>query len=142
MFRLYFPAGRDYPGGMKRLRSTGGGLVRVSLVWLVAMVTCGCASNKALWNRRLGTYSYDQAILEYGPPDRSAKLEDGTKIADWLTRRGYPGGYSGFGYYYGYPYACRYPAPPAFYSPPSPNYYIRLTFAPDGKLASWKSVAR
>ena len=115
----------------------------IAMACLLVLFACGCASKKALWNGRLGNYTYDQAILEYGPPDRSARLDDGTRVADWLTSLGYPGGYASFGYYYGYPYACRYPVPPAFYyAPPGPNYYLRLTFDPEGKLVAWKSVAR
>ena len=118
-------------------------LTGVLLCTAIVVVLSGCANTRALWNERLGTYTYDQAVLEYGPPDRTARLEDGTTVSDWLTSRGYPGGYATFGYYYGYPYACRFPAPPAFYyTPPGPDYYIRLTFDPEGRLVAWKSVAR
>jgi hypothetical protein len=39
---------------------------------------------------RVGTYTYDQAIAELGPPDKSAQLSDGQTVAEWVTgyRRG------------------------------------------------------
>jgi len=95
----------------------------------------GCATKaKINWNSRIGTYSYDQAVKEMGPPDKSAKLSDNTLVAEWLTARGF--GRTG-GYYF-------WPGHPGTFwmEPPSPDYFIRLTFGPDGKLKEWKKVAR
>jgi len=58
-----------------------------------------------------------------------------------MTRRGYSAGSVGMFYGYGYSYYFH-PWPYYYYEPPSPDYFIRLTFAPDGKLQSWKRVAR
>ncbi len=100
----------------------------------------GCASTKFDWNSRVGNYTYDQAVTELGPPDKSAKLTDGTVVAEWMTRRGYSGGSVGFMYGYGYPYHLY---PPYYLAePPSPDYFIRLTFGPDGKLQAYKRVVR
>ncbi len=102
----------------------------------------GCASTKIDWNSRIGSYSYDQAVTELGPPDKNAKLTDGTVVAEWMTRRGYSGGYVGVMHGYGYPYHG-YVYPPYYLAdPPSPDYFIRLTFGPDGKLRAYKRVAR
>ena len=101
----------------------------------------GCASTKIDWNSRVGVYTYDQAVTELGPPDKYAKLTDGTVVAEWMTRRGYSAGSVGMFYGYGYPYYFH-PWPYYYYEPPSPDYFIRLTFGPDGKLQSWKRVAR
>jgi hypothetical protein len=111
---------------------------------LAVFLSTGCATNKVDWNARIGNYTHDQAVMELGPPDKSAKLSDGTLVAEWLTRRGYAYGSTGMFYGYGYPYHYYYPAPfyHYYYDPPSPDYFIRLTFAPDGKLLSWKRVAR
>ena len=107
------------------------------------LLLIGCASYQVDWNSRIGNYTYDQAVAELGPPDKSAKLSDGTTVAEWMTRRGYSGGTVGIVYGYGYPY---YYCPPPFYhpyyDPPSPDYFIRLTFGPDGKLQAWKRVVR
>jgi len=105
----------------------------------------GCASTKIDWNNRIGNYTYDQAVMELGPPDKYAKLTDGTVVAEWMTRRGYSGGSVGFMYGYGYPYhGYPYYLYPPYYmaEPPSPSYFIRLTFGPDGKLQAYKRVVR
>ncbi len=106
------------------------------LLTLLALVA-GCAT-KVDWASRVGKYTYDQAVTELGPPDKQAKLEDGTIVADWITYRshtqsvavvgGYPGGY------YGGPVTATTMNPP--------DYYLRLTFAPDGELKSWKKFSK
>jgi hypothetical protein len=101
----------------------------------------GCATTKIDWNSRIGVFTYDQAVLEFGPPDKSAKLTDGTVVAEWMTRRGYSGGSAGMYYGYGYPFHY-YPWPAYAYEASSPDYYIRLTFGPDGKLQAYKRVVR
>jgi hypothetical protein len=100
----------------------------------------GCASTKIDWNSRVGNYTYDQAVTELGPPDKNAKLTDGTVVAEWMTRRGCSRGSVGSMYGYGYPYHLY---PPYYLAePPSPDYFIRLTFGPDGKLQAYKRVVR
>jgi len=113
---------------------------RWTLNLLLLLLWAGCATYKVDWNSRIGNYTYDQAIMELGPPDKSAKLTDGTTVAEWMTRRGYTGGTSEILYGHGYPYYYR----PwyHYYEPPSPDYFIRLTFAPDGKLQAYKRVVR
>jgi hypothetical protein len=103
-------------------------------LWLAALCLLlgGCAtSSKVTWENRIGSYSFDQAVLDYGPPDKSATLTDGTKVHEWLTSHGnrsawvYPlGAYSRH-------YA---------WSPASPDCYLRLSFGPEGKLKTWKKV--
>jgi len=51
--------------------------------WLLA----GCATKKTDWNGRVGSYTYDQAVTEMGPPDKQTKLSDGKTVAEWITRR-------------------------------------------------------
>lgn len=107
------------------------------------MLVAGCATTpKVDWNSRVGNYTYDQAILELGPPDKVATLNDGTKVAEWLTSRGYSQGYiTTYGPHFYHPYL--YGPPSIFYSePPSPDRFMRLTFDPDGKLLSWRKVYR
>src|SRR6266536_1478834 len=118
------------------------GAERLTLSLLLRLLSIGCATTKIDWNSRIGIYTYDQAVLELGPPDKSAKLTDGTVVAEWMTRRGYSGGSAGFMYGYGYPYHG-YLYPPYYLAePPSPDYFIRLTFGPDGKLQAYKRVVR
>jgi hypothetical protein len=114
-----------------------------ALLAALLLAGIGCATNKIDWQSRVGSYTYDQAVLELGPPDKSATLADGTKVVDWLTGRGFTHGtYSDFGspfyhrYYYPGPRTSHYTAAT------TPDSFIRLTFSPDGKLAAWRRVYR
>lgn len=111
-----------------------------SLFCLAALGLCllGCATTRVDWDARVGSYTYDQAVLELGPADKSETLKDGTKVAEWLTARGYSRGTmtSFGGQYYGYPWIHYYS------EQPSPDYLIRLTFSPDGILRAWRKVLR
>lgn len=110
------------------------------LATLMAFTLAGCATQKINWPARVGNYTHDQAVLELGPPDREARLTNGVVISDWLLRRGDtivqpqpyfvpPGDYFG-------------PLTPTYTTTHMPDYYLQLTFAPDGKLEAWKKIAR
>src|SRR5688572_19690140 len=111
----------------------------VLMVVMMAFLLAGCATPKIDWAGRVGNYNFDQAVLEFGPPDKQARLEDGTIVAEWLTRRGYAYSSPAFGYspwsYYG-------PFYPSYVDGYSPDYFLRLIFGPDGKLKSWKKLAK
>lgn len=116
---------------------------------LLAATLAGCATHRIDWDGRVGNYTLDQAILDFGPPDKQAKLEDGTVVADWLTRHGYSYSYGGGGYYYGHRgyygprgYWGYAPYPGPYLDSYSPDYFMRLTFGPDGKLKTWKKFAK
>lgn len=101
----------------------------------------GCASSRVDWAGRIGTYSYDDAIRELGPPDKSAKLSDGSTVADWLTSRG-GRTVTSYGRYH-YPYGAYGMGPNVVVvDPPMPDRFLRLTFDPQGKLASWQRAYR
>jgi hypothetical protein len=100
----------------------------------------GCAT-KIDWNGRVGMYTLDQAIAEMGPPDKSAKLTDGTTVAEWLTERNRSDGQMIFmggpgwrrGGFWG----------PAYVSTgPDFERFLRLTFDPDGRMIAWKNVTK
>lgn len=117
----------------------------ISLRWLaglaLTLVWAGCAAQRVDFTPRIGTMTFDHAVVELGPPDKQAKLTDGTLVAEWLTRRGRGATYlssRGFGGYPGWP---SYSAP-AYYEPATPDYFLRLSFGPDGKLAAWKHYPR
>jgi hypothetical protein len=111
----------------------------VLVVFLLGLA--GCATSKINWSSRVGAYTYDQAVLELGPPDKEARVSDGTLVADWLTHRGTTQIYSLFPYGYA---SCYYgPVYPPYISTYStPDYFLRLVFGPDGQLASWKKYTR
>lgn len=110
-------------------------LTAVMMIFILA----GCATQKIDWAGRIGNYTFDQAVLELGPPDKQARLENGTLVAEWLTRRGYAYSSPAFGYtpwsYYG-------PHYPGYVNSYTPDYFLRLTFGPDGKLVSSRKLAR
>lgn len=63
-------------------------LLAALLLASVALLVSGCKSTPKIdWNSRLGSYTYDQAVAELGPPDKLAQLSDGTTVAEWITRR-------------------------------------------------------
>jgi hypothetical protein len=51
---------------------------RMTMLAFVACATLlcfgGCATKKIDWASRAGNYTYDQAVVELGPPDKSATL--------------------------------------------------------------------
>ena len=110
---------------------------RILLTLLAALMFAGCATGPKIdWAARVGHYTYDQAVLELGPPDKVAKLNNGIVVANWITHQGYS--YTtttGAGVYGAYPGTVVVPAYSQSYSP---TYYLRLTFGADGKLTDWK----
>src|ERR1039457_4921748 len=85
-------------------------LKRVRTTWflpLLAAALAGCVTmSKIDWAARVGNYTYDQAVTELGPPDKAAKLSDGTTVVEWRMRAEQiivtPGPYfAAPGYYYG-----------------------------------------
>ena len=113
---------------------------RIALALLAAFLFAGCVTQKVDWQARVGQYTQDQAIMDMGPPDKSAKLSDGTVVDEWLTEPSHvivapepyflePGCYFG-------------PATPSYTETCVPDYFLRLTFGPDGKLKTWKQFAK
>ncbi len=112
-------------------------VVQTLAIVLLAALAVGCATSKIDWAGRVGTYTFDQAVLDLGPPDKQAKLTDGTVVAEWLTRRGRNHLYASPAYfpYYG-------SAVPTYLDGYAPDDFIRLTFSPDGTLKAWKKQVR
>jgi hypothetical protein len=68
----------------------------VKNLWLAAaLFIAGCATYQATWDTRVGVFTYDQAVLELGPPDKQTKLTDHETVAEWISR--YSTGGSGVG---------------------------------------------
>lgn len=114
-------------------------LALVLLALQLAFVGCSSSKPKVDWNSRVGTYTYDQAIQEMGPPDKSAKLSDGKTVAEWITAHrshgtgfsvgtGYSAGGAGVGVSHG------------IGSGTSHDQVLKLTFTPEGKLESWGRI--
>src|SRR5262245_12580413 len=109
-------------------------LVLGAVLMLLNSIFTGCKSTPKIdWNSRVGTYTYDNAVMELGPPDKYTTLTDGKIVADWIKvtgsssvsfgfGTGVPGGAVGVGQTYGGGYNYR---------------VLRLTFGTDYKLLSW-----
>jgi hypothetical protein len=117
-------------------------LLVLTLAVASLLLGAGCAT-KVDWNSRIGVYTHDQAVAEMGPPDKSAKLTDGSMVAEWLSYRS--GGYSQVHAVGGYPYRRR----GYYYSPtyvvntdPGYDHFLRLTFDAEGRLTAWKKVTK
>ena len=110
----------------------------IGRAWLIllasSLLLCGCASSKINWESRVGHYTFDQAVVELGPPDRSAKLSDGRTVAEWLLYRGR----SGSAYYFWPSYGGGW----SYSDPGFPDRLLRLTFSPEGRLENWKRVMK
>ena len=104
------------------------------------LLLAGCVTHKIDWPARVGNYTYDQAVMEFGPPDKLAKLSDGSTVAEWLTRRGQvivaPEPYFG-------PPGCYFGSLTSMYSETYvPARFLRLGFGANGKLKTWREFAR
>jgi hypothetical protein len=116
---------------------------RVRTIWLLPLLAAalaGCVTTSKIdWKARVGNYTRDQALTELGPPDKAAKLSDGTTIEEWQERPEQiiiaPGPYFAAPGYYG-------SLAPAYSETRFPPVYLRLTFAPDGRLTQFKEYAR
>ncbi|MFZ0828911.1 MAG: hypothetical protein WAO02_15955 [Verrucomicrobiia bacterium] len=108
------------------------------LLAMLSLLFAGCQSTPTVdWNSRIGNYTYDQAVTDLGPPDKTAKLSDGKTVADWITHS-HGGGLSfgvGTGFYSGGGTAV---GTGVGTSTGYPDRVLRLTFGPDGKLLEYK----
>jgi len=104
----------------------------------LAMFLADCASTpKADWNGRVGSYTYDQVVAEMGPPDKSAKLTDGSTVAEWFIKHSSSVSFGvGTGFY---SHGTSVGVGQTVGTGPSGE-YLRLTFGADDKLAKWERV--
>ena len=100
----------------------------------ILLLAAGCATKRVDWDSRMGYFSYDDVVLEMGPPENIAQLSDGSRVGDWLTFRG-RGGRGGTVFLgHGYAYQMN--------DFEDPDYYMRLTFNPEGRLTAAKQVRK
>lgn len=115
-----------------------------SLAWfgycLTVLLVAGCTTKpKVDWNSRVGSYTYDQAVIELGPPDRLTEISEGRKVADWVTGRTSSPRFSvGFGSYGG---SGGVGVGTGTGGDPIEK-ILRLTFDKDGNLAQWENTRR
>ena len=60
----------------------------LTILVLVSALMVGCKTTKPIdWDSRVGTYTFDQAVTELGPPDKQTTLSDGKLVTQWITHR-------------------------------------------------------
>jgi hypothetical protein len=113
------------------------GLAASGLIFVLVATGCATAS-KINWDARVGSYTYDQAVLDFGPPMKFATLTDGTKVAEWQTQRGY----ATVDYLPHHVHHHRYCFTTCYTPVVSrrPDVFLRLTFDPAGRLSAWKKA--
>ena len=99
------------------------------------LLLIGCSTKpKVDWDARVGSYTYDQAVLELGPPDSEATLTDGRKVVEWVVGQSGGGGVTlGFGSFSG---STGVGVSQTVGRGPRDR-ILRLTFGEDGKLLLW-----
>lgn len=122
-------------------------IVQAAVTALVALALAGCAT-PINWQARAGVYTYNEAMMDYGPPMSVTRLNDGSTVVEWMTERGQvvvsPGPYYYGPNYYGpgyYPWRYYY-GPPAYSTAYFPARFLRLEFGSDGKLKAWKEFTK
>ena len=99
------------------------------LVWIV-----GCATTPPVdWDSRVGNYTYDQAVVDMGPPDKKETLTGGTIVAECIKHRS---GGASVGLGMGYANT----AAGVGVGSGRHDQVLKLIFATDGKLSSWSKT--
>jgi len=119
-------------------------------LWLsfivLSLLTGSCASgpkaniNNIDWRSRIGMYTYEEALAEFGEPDVVSETREGL-IAEWVLRRSpmvsFGFGFGGVGYG---PHTSTGVGVGTSVSPPPSGEYLHLRFDRDGTLAEWSRV--
>jgi hypothetical protein len=59
----------------------------IALTLVAALMLMGCVT-RSNWNTRIGVYTCNQAIMDYGRPISQTSLNDGSTVAEWMTELG------------------------------------------------------
>ncbi len=86
------------------------------------------------WRSRLGTYTYEEAVAEFGEPEVITEMSE-SMIAEWVLRRSpmvsFGFGFGGVGYGH---HTSTGVGVGTSVSPPPSGEYLRLRFDRDGRL--------
>ncbi|MGD0207633.1 MAG: hypothetical protein ABSC89_08520 [Verrucomicrobiota bacterium] len=105
----------------------------VILALAVAFLT-GCATPPPVdWDSRVGHYNYNQALSEFGLPNRQSRLSDGKVVSKWFVQPPVgPRFNSGMSYYGNNGFGAG-QTPGGGYN----NQMLQLTFDTNGTLIAW-----
>ena len=108
-------------------------------VFALLWVTACTSTPKIDWNSRVGSFTYDQSVVELGPPDRMTEISEGRKVADWVTGHSSTPrlsiGVGSYGRNGGVGVGTGTGGNPV-------EKILRLTFDRDGKLLQWENTRR
>ena len=102
-------------------------------LFLAVAFLAGCTTTRTVdWNSRVGHYTYNQALSDFGLPNRQIKLSDGQVESKWFAQPPVnPRPNSGMSFYGNTGFAA---------NPPASGYndqMLQLTFDTNGVLAAW-----
>jgi len=111
----------------------------ITCIAVLAMCFTACKTTPKIdWASRIGVFTYDDAVLEMGPPDKMTEISTG-RVADWVTGRdrgptvsfgvGSYGGRGGVGVGTGTGGRIT-------------ENFLRLTFDERDKLVTWENTKR
>ena len=111
----------------------------VKLPFLAALILAaawfvGCASTPPVdWNSRVGKYTYDQAVAEFGSPTLQTQSTDGKVVAKWVAQQQPGAGLNtGMSYYGSAGFTAGQTTGPKYRSR-----VLQLTFGANGILTDW-----
>jgi len=111
----------------------------LTILSLAAAFLVSCKTTPSVdWNTRIGSYTYDQAVTDLGPPDKQAKLSDGKTVAEWITHHSGGSGLSlGTGFFSGGGGSGVGVGVGQSIGTGSGDKVLKLTFGSDNKLIAW-----
>lgn len=69
---------------MERFEILRKSLIAAGMLGAASLILAGCqTAPPANWASRVGSYTYDQAVAELGPPTSTTKLANGSTVAQW-----------------------------------------------------------
>jgi hypothetical protein len=54
------------------------------IVTLLALISCRSKD----WDSQVGSYNYDNALVEYGPPEQTERMSNGNTVCKWTLAAG------------------------------------------------------
>lgn len=104
------------------------------LVILAVAYLTGCKTPPPVnWDSRVGHYTYAQAMTDFGPPDRQARLSDGKVVSKWFVHPPVaPHPNSGMSYYGDHGFVAGQTIGSSIN-----NEMLQLTFDTNGTLIAW-----
>lgn len=109
---------------------------------LAALMLAGCAT-PINWQARVGVYTYEQAVMDYGQPMTLTRFSDGSMVAEWMIEHGAQVLTPVSDYYQPGPWGPFWgPAWAGYSTAYFPPRFLRLQFGPDGRLKAWKEASK